>query len=118
MRKVTTMSAALPTAKRVCVTALILSTGLLTACRDTNQYLGRRDTIKLGAGDAMAHNRAVHTIDPWPAHSKDTDIPMDGKRAMVGIKRYQENRSIEPEGEDTTERFEEQEGGPPAAPPS
>lgn len=113
------MSAALPIAKRACVAAIILSTGLLAACRDTNQYLGRRDTIKLGAGNAMAHNRAVHTIDPWPPHSKDTNIAIDGKRMMVGVKRYQENRSIEPEGEDTTERFEEQEGGPPpAAPPS
>ncbi len=101
-----------------CIGAVILSSALLAACRDTNQYLSRRDTIMLGAGDAMAHNRAVHTIDPWAPHSKDTNIPADGKRMMVGIKRYQENKSLEPEGEDTTERFEEQEGGPPPAGPS
>lgn len=90
---------------------------LVTGCRETNQYFSRRDTIRLGAGDAAAHNRAVHTIDPWPVHSKNTDIPVSGKRMMVGIERYQRNESIEPEGNDTTERFNKDEGPPPPGPP-
>jgi len=79
----------------------------LGACRQS-EYLDRRDTIRLGAGDAAAHNRAVHTIDPWPVHAKNKDLPADGKRMMVGIKRYQENRSIEPEGSETADEYKPQ----------
>ena len=93
-----------------------VATLLLAGCRIENSYWDRRDTIMLGAGDAKAHNRAVHTIDPWPVYAKDTDLPADGKRMMVGIKRYQENQSLEPVGANTAESFEEI-GGPPPGPP-
>lgn len=103
----------------LCIAVAVTAGMPLTACRDTNPYTSRRDTIRLGAGDAMAHNRAVHTIDPWPVHSKDTRIDMDGKRAMVGVERYQRNESIEPQGTDTTGgRFGEDEGAAGAPPPA
>ena len=100
--------------KTLVAAAMISSLVVLSACKD-NQYLARRDTITLGAGDAMAANRAVHTIDPWPQYSKNKNLPADGKRMMVGIKRYQENKSLEPVGTDTTERFEQED--PPESPP-
>lgn len=100
-----------------CASAVVLSTLLVAACRD-NQYLDRRDTIRLSAGDAPAHNRAVHTVDPWPVYSKDRNLPADGKRMMVGIKRYQENKSLEPVGANTTEIIEDEESPPPAPPPA
>ena len=104
----------------VCVSMIVIAGTVLAACRDTNPYLSRRDTIRLGAGDAAAHNRAVHTIDPWPVRSKNTDIAVDGKRMMVGIERYQRNESLEPESGDTTERFKKDKPpeGPPAGDPS
>jgi hypothetical protein len=46
----------------------------------------------------MAANRAIHTIDPWPYHSQNTQIDVDGKRAEVGMKRYESNTSLKPKG--------------------
>lgn len=99
----------------LCATAGLCAL-LLTGCRETNGYWAQRNSITLGAGDAPAHNRAVQTIDPWPVYAKNTDLPADGKRMMVGIKRYQENKSLEPEPTDTTERFANDGAGKPPGP--
>ena len=56
--------------------------------------LRRSDTITLGAGDAVAHNLAVQTIDPWPPWARNDRINMEGNRAALAIKRYQENKTI------------------------
>lgn len=87
----------------------------LSACRG-NQYLDRRDTVRFGAGEANAHNRAVQMVDPWPKYSKNRNLSVDGKRMMVGVTRYQDNRSLEPVGANTSEVVEETDG-PPAGPP-
>ncbi|MEJ2116914.1 MAG: hypothetical protein P8Y67_11895 [Alphaproteobacteria bacterium] len=63
-----------------------------------DDYFSRRDTITESAGDAMATNSVTHTIDPWPPHSKNTEIKIDGKRARLGISRYQSNKSASPKG--------------------
>lgn len=90
----------------------------LGACQERkyNRYLHARDTITLGAGDAVAHNRAVHTIDPWPAHSRNPRHTTDGKRMMVGMERYQKNESLEPQGLSTNNVYDDQNApqGPPA----
>jgi hypothetical protein len=44
--------------------ALAATTLLVAGCQD---YAARRDTIAFHAGEAVAHNKAVHVIDPWPA---------------------------------------------------
>ncbi|HEY8382208.1 MAG TPA: pilus assembly protein [Microvirga sp.] len=49
----------------------------------------RRETISYQAGDAVAWNRAVHTIDPWPAASNDTSIPVSGRRVARAIETYE-----------------------------
>jgi hypothetical protein len=64
--------------------------------------LRRSDTITLGAGDAVAHNNAVQTIDPWPSWARNDRINMEGNRAALAIKRYQENKSIPPLTLDTS----------------
>jgi hypothetical protein len=64
--------------------------------------LRRSDTITLGAGDAVAHNIAVHTINPWPSWARNDRISMEGNRAALAIKRYQENKSIPPPTLDTS----------------
>jgi len=101
------------------VIALSLSASLivLTGCRAENRYLARRDSITLGAGEAVARNNAIQVINPWPKHSQDPYFNTDGKRMMVAVERYQANESPEPEGSDTTERFENEQGPPPAPPP-
>lgn len=58
----------------------------LAAC--DNQYIERKDTLTLGAGDAVATNAAVMTPDPWPRRSRDDRIPMDGVKAEAALARY------------------------------
>lgn len=101
--------------------AVVVCALALTACGPGNDYLARRDTIWLGAGEAVAHNRAVHTIDPWPVYAKDTNLSADGKRMLVGVKRYQENKSLEPGDAETNEDYKKEEPSqppPPAQPPA
>ncbi len=64
-----------------CLT-LVLGLG---ACAD---YLDRRDTVTLGAGDAQAWNRTIQAADPWPRYVMDTHIPGDGRRTAGVIQRY------------------------------
>lgn len=64
----------------------------LAGCQD---YFARRDTISFHAGDSVAANRAVHVIDPWPAAAADTTIPVNGRKAIQAIERY-EGRGGEP----------------------
>jgi hypothetical protein len=81
---------------------LAASALLLPGCYD-DDYFNHRDTVSLGAGDAVAVNQVTHTVDPWPAYSKDTDIHLQGERARVAVERYQQNKSIPPHGLNTTE---------------
>lgn len=99
---------------KLIVGTVILTSVALTSCRE-NDYLGRRDTISLGAGDAAASNRVVHMKDPWPRYAKNKNINVDGKRMSLGVERYQKNESLEPVGSDTTERFKDEDApkGPP-----
>jgi hypothetical protein len=76
--------------------------GTFPALADPYDYRDHRDTISSSAGNANAANIAVQTIDPWPPHSKITKNHLDGRRAQVGITRYQQNKSIAPRGLNTT----------------
>jgi len=79
------------------VVAIVLGVGACTS--DFRQeYLAHTDKVTSGAGNAVAANRAVHTIDPWPYHSQNTQIDIDGKRSQVGTRRYESNTSIKPKG--------------------
>jgi hypothetical protein len=66
--------------------ALTAATLLTAGCQD---YAARRDTIAFHAGEAAAHNKAVHIIDPWPAAAARADISFDGPRAVRAIERYE-----------------------------
>lgn len=76
-----------PDTKRRTVARLSLAAicVVVTACQD---YAARRDTIAFHAGEAAAYNKAVHTIDPWPAASARTDLDFNGERAVRVIERY------------------------------
>jgi hypothetical protein len=67
--------------------SLAAVTLLVAGCQS---YAERRDTIAFHAGEAAAHNRAVHTIDPWSAASTRADISFDGPRAVRAIERYEQ----------------------------
>lgn len=66
----------------------------LGACSDI--YFDRRDTVALGAGDAIAANEAEQTIDPWPARSGNTNIAANGQRMQSAIEHYRTNTVVAP----------------------
>jgi hypothetical protein len=77
-------------------TALVVTvTMTLGGC---TEYLDHSDKIAPFAGDASKSNIASQMIDPWPRHSGNTHIHADGDRMAIAIKRYKENKSLEPEG--------------------
>jgi hypothetical protein len=75
------------------LTAIVLAT-TLGGCSDF--YFDRRDTIALGAGDAIAANEAQQIIDPWPAHSGNTNIAANGQRMQAAVERYRYDRVTPP----------------------
>ena len=61
-------------------------------------YEARRDTITSEVGNAVAHNVAVHTIDPWPPASSNQRIDVDGDRVLIAADRYKAGKQIPPKG--------------------
>jgi len=78
----------------------VLAGVALSGCYETDRYryLGHGDGVTLGAGDSVAVNKAVHTIDPWSPESNETRIDQDGKRARIAVERYETNTTITPRG--------------------
>ncbi len=75
--------------------ALCVALGVtLAGCSDI--YFDRRDTISLVSGEAMAANRATHTIDPWSAASGRNNIAYSGEKAATAAERYRTGRVIAP----------------------
>lgn len=64
---------------------VIAATALLTGCAD---YANQRDTISLGAGNAMQANMAVHTGDAFPPDRNVTAIRTDGQVAERTVREY------------------------------
>jgi hypothetical protein len=81
--------------------ALAVATLALQGCYE-DRYTAHRDGVTFGVGDSIAHNNAVHTIDPWPEASDNPHIDMDADRARIAIERYKQNKSIPPRGLSTT----------------
>jgi hypothetical protein len=73
--------------ERVGLAAALAGAALLGGCQQ--DYLARRDTVTFQAGDAVAANKVVHIIDPWPASAATTRLETSGVRAAAAIERYQ-----------------------------
>ncbi|WP_299478033.1 pilus assembly protein [uncultured Roseibium sp.] len=58
---------------------------LLGGCAD---YMSHRDTVTVGAGNAMDANMGIHTIQPFPRQAYNTNLPGDGKKAVQAQERY------------------------------
>ena len=54
--------------------------GGLAGCAD---YMNHRDSVTLGAGNAVEGNIGLHTIDPFPADAYDTDIDRQGTEVVT-----------------------------------
>jgi hypothetical protein len=66
----------------------------LAGCSDL--YFDRRETIALGAGDAIAANIAEQTVDPWPPHSGNVAIATNGAKIQSAVERYRTNKVTPP----------------------
>jgi hypothetical protein len=94
----------------------VIATTFLAGCSDI--YFARRETVASGAGDAVASNIAVQTIDPWPPNVGNTRISMNGDRAVLAAQRYRANRVITPRGTGTSDAYDAQtQQAPPPLPP-
>jgi hypothetical protein len=81
-----------PRTDRGALLRLAVAAALGLAAAACTDYLERRDTIAPHAGNAVAANRAIHTIDPWPAASARTDMETSGRRVVDAIERYEAGR--------------------------
>lgn len=81
-----------PAIKTVAAVVVVLGTAL-AGC---SEYLDRRDTVSLVAGDAIAANKVAQIIDPWPAASGKTRIAYNGQRAQAAMDRYNRGKSYTP----------------------
>lgn len=71
----------------------ISALALAVACGACSDNLARRDTIAYSAGNAMAANRAIQIIDPYPRRSFARGQQTDGLKAQQAARRY-----LSPEG--------------------
>ena len=85
-----------PIKSRGITVAALVATTMLGAC--TDMYLDRRDTVSFQASNASATNKAIQTIDPWPAYAARQDIAYDGERAAAAAERYRTNKVTSPTG--------------------
>jgi hypothetical protein len=69
---------------RACI--LIVAAVAVSGC---SEYLDRRDTLYLGAGEAVQTNIITHQIDPWPAHARSRDMPFNGRRFANVVDSYE-----------------------------
>jgi hypothetical protein len=80
---------------RMLVAALTCGSAL-AGCSDL--YFDRRETVSFGAGDAVATNATLQTVDPWPAGSANRDFKTNGPRMAGAIERYRTGKIIQPQG--------------------
>src|SRR5215203_4840808 len=76
------------------VAATLIAGSVLSGCSDI--YYDRRETIALGADDAVASNRVIHMVDPWPPYSANCNIAFNGERMECAVERYRRNAVIQP----------------------
>lgn len=90
------MSSSKPRTKASCrLLAAVVSLGALAGgCSDI--YFDRRETVALGAEDAVATNKVTHMVDPWPRHSANRNIAFNGERMQAAHERYRTGKVIAP----------------------
>lgn len=62
---------------------------MLAGC-EHDRYVDRRDQVTFGSGDAVAANKAMHIIDPWPRAARTVEHGISGEQAeaaMVKLRR-------------------------------
>jgi hypothetical protein len=83
----------------------------LAAC--DGKYADRRDSVSFGLGDAVAANKTMQIIDPWPASSRTVTHGMRGEQAEAAMMRLRKREAGEETAATATPAAG---GGAPAAP--
>jgi len=81
-------------AKTRTVAAVVALGAALGGCSDI--YWDRRETVSLGANDAVETNKVVHMVDPWPRTSVNRQLAFEGQRVQSAYERYRNNRVVTP----------------------
>jgi len=83
--------------------ALLAVLATLGGC---SEYFDRRDSISLGAGDAIATDKVTMMVDPWPRVSADKNIGFNGERMENAVVRYRTNKTYPPSGTGTSAAYQ------------
>ena len=94
------MRPSIKTVRRLALAAVLATLG---GC---SEYLDRRDTIALGAGNAIATDKVTHMVDPWPRASANRDIAFNGNKMESAFERYRTNKVTPPRGTGTSGTYE------------
>src|SRR4029077_1218437 len=84
----------MPSSRTRTCAAIIAVGAALGGCSDI--YFDRRETVSLGANDAVESNKVVHMVDPWPRSSANRQLAFEGERMQAAHERYRNNRVITP----------------------
>jgi hypothetical protein len=82
------------------IAAAVALGALLGGCSDL--YTDRRETIALGADNAVAANMVEQMVDPWPRYSNDKNIPFNGERMQRAVQCYRADKVTQPTDLDTS----------------
>jgi hypothetical protein len=76
------------------IAALLGCSAALSGCSDI--YFDRRETIAPWSGNAVAQNKVVQMVDPWPPYANDRNIAFNGEVMQRAQERYREGFVIPP----------------------
>jgi hypothetical protein len=80
---------------RRAVAATVMLGALLAGC-SSDIYFDRRDSIALGAGDAVAANQVEQMVDPWPPNSSNRNLTFNGERMQRAVECYRIDKVTQP----------------------
>ena len=76
-----------------------------------SEYLDHRDTISLNGGNAVAQDKIVQMVDPWPPASANRNIAFNGNVMESAVTRYRTGQVIVPRGIGTSASYAPPPGG-------
>jgi hypothetical protein len=76
------------------IAAAVTFGALVAGCSDV--YYDRRETVSLGAYDAVAANQVEQMVDPWPPYSNNPNLTFNGERMQRAIECYRINKVTQP----------------------
>jgi hypothetical protein len=76
------------------IAAAVTLGALLAGCSDI--YFDRRETVALGADDAVAANQVEQMVDPWPPYSNNNNLAFNGERMQRAVECYRVDRVTAP----------------------